>query len=99
MVDVPGFSLTAVHCHGNVRYDVQVGATGPMHNNPCYEVMNGGSTASTHGEMGLYFVFPIGNKFLYRCSVNDSPWRYYVGDPIPADPFGPSMPYIPPCPS
>ena len=32
--DIPGLSVTAVHCHGYVRQDLQLGATGPPAQQP-----------------------------------------------------------------
>ena len=56
VIDVPGFSAYAVHCHGRMRVELQLGATGPSHSNPCYAAMgmySGGSEDS-----GTYMVFP-----------------------------------------
>ena len=32
-------SLDTIHCHGRMTLDVQVGATGPPRDNPCYAAM------------------------------------------------------------
>jgi hypothetical protein len=80
VVDVPGFSAYAVHCHGRMRVDLQLGATGPSHSNPCYAAMgmySGGSEDS-----GTYMVFPGGNNAIYRDSVNYGPWTYSIGNVI-----------------
>jgi hypothetical protein len=77
VVDVPGFSVTSVHCHGQVRYDVQLGATGPSHSNPCYAAL--GAYTPFHFELRGW-VLPGGNRVLYRCSTNDWRWIYYIGN-------------------
>jgi hypothetical protein len=83
MVDVPGLSLYAVHCHGYVRYDLQAGATGPQHHNPCDAAMiPPGSDMIQSAVYEAYFTFPLGNKTVYRCTVKDGPWIYFIGDPI-----------------
>jgi hypothetical protein len=87
VVDIPGFSAYAVHCHGRMRVDLQLGATGPSHSNPCYAALgmySGGSEDS-----GTYVVFPGGSTAIYRDSVNYGPWKYsianviYYGSPPP----------------
>jgi hypothetical protein len=79
IVDLPGFSVFTVHCHGQMRLDFQVGATGPSHNNPCYAAM--GVYTGEGEEFGVYML--VGDdKALYRRSVNSGPWTYYVSDLI-----------------
>ena len=79
LVDVPGLSVTTVHCHGQMRYDVQYGATGPYHRNACLAAMMAVDTGGT-ATVEAYVFLPVGNNVLYRCSSNDSPWTYYLGD-------------------
>lgn len=86
VVDAPGFSVTTVHCHGQVRVNLQVGATGPAHNNPCYAAM--GVYGGQSDELDAYMVVPFVGKAVYRHSVNEGPWAYYIGDLI----YGPGPP-------
>ena len=79
IVDLPGFSAYTVHCHGQMRLDFQLGATGPSHNNPCYAAM--GMYSGQGEEFGVYLMLGD-DKALYRRSVNNGPWSYYVGDVI-----------------
>jgi hypothetical protein len=83
VVDLPGLSVFWVHCHGRVNFDLQYGATGPNHRNTCIAAMNAVNTGGL-AAVDAYVFFPIGNKVLYRCNMNDAPWIYYVGDIIPA---------------
>jgi len=80
MVDVPGLSVYAGHCRGRMRFDLQVGATGPSHSNPCYAAMSmyGGGG----GQSETYFIVPGGRTALYRDSVNHGPWNYGIGNVI-----------------
>ena len=80
VVDVPGLSLYAVHCHGQMRFDFQLGATGPFHNNPCYRAMGLYSGSSSQSE--LVMMFPGGSQAIYRESVGYGPWTYVIGDVI-----------------
>jgi hypothetical protein len=95
VVDIPGVSVTAVHCHGKVRYDVQVGATGPYHANPCYAAMGAYSNGS--GAWELFMSLP--GRAVYRISQNQSPWRYCIGSISAGPPPGipPAGPPSPPC--
>ena len=79
IVDWPGMSLYTVHCHGQMRLDLQVGATGPAHNNPCYAAM--GEYSGQGEDLDAYAMLG-GGKVLWRHSVNGGPWSYYVGDEI-----------------
>jgi hypothetical protein len=83
LVDVPGFSVTGVHCHGRVQYQLQMGATGPSHENACYATM--GLYSSHASEWGVYISLPA-NKAVYRISDNYQPWRYCIGGLIFAGP-------------
>jgi hypothetical protein len=75
--DIPGASMYAVHCHGQMRYEVQLGAVGPSHNNPCYAGL--GLYSHTAGEqIDSYMLLPFGDKVLYRCSTTYGPWIYYI---------------------
>lgn len=80
VVDVPGFSVYAVHCHGRMRLDLQVGATGPSRSNPCYAAM--GMYSGGGGQSETYFIFPDGSTALYRDSVNYRAWSYGIGNVI-----------------
>ncbi len=80
MIDMPGLSLFQVHCHGFMRYDFQVGATGPNHNNPCYAAL--GVYDGPGGQTDMMVMLPGGAKALYRTSANNGPWTYYIGDVI-----------------
>jgi len=76
LVDVPGVSLTGVHCHGSVKYELEVGATGPSHDNSCYAAMglySGGSGT----QWGVYITLP-GDRAVYRISEDYHPWRYCI---------------------
>jgi hypothetical protein len=72
LVDVPGFSVTAVHCHGSVKFELQAGATGPSHDNPCYAAMG---QYSGNEQWGVYITLP-GDRAVYRISEDYQPWRY-----------------------
>ena len=94
-VDIPGMTLTAVHCHGSVTYELQLGATGPSHENACYAALglyDGGSS-----QWGVYTMLP-GNQAVYRISEDFGPWRYCTAAVITYS-APPSMPPdpAPPC--
>jgi hypothetical protein len=89
IVDLPGVSLYQIHCHGQMRLDFQVGATGPPHSNPCYAAMN--EFSGTSSEVDTYVMLG-GGKALYRRSDNYGPWSYYVGDVISGTPPGEAGP-------
>ena len=84
LLDVPGASVTAVHCHGKVQYELQLGATGPSHENRCYAAMglysNGGED-----QWGVYWTLP-GDKAVYRISQDYQPWRYCIAGLISTAP-------------
>jgi len=84
VVDAPGFSITTVHCHGRMQLDLQLGATGPSHNNPCYAAM--GMYSGGSDQLDAYISVPFVGKVLYRHSSNNGPWAYYFGDLITAPP-------------
>ena len=94
LVDVPGVSVTGVHCHGSVQYELQVGATGPSHDNPCYAAM--GLYSGNPSQWGVYISLP-GDKAVYRISADYQPWRYCIGGLIFADPDSATGPPSPPC--
>jgi hypothetical protein len=75
LLDVPGVSLAAVHCHGNVTYEFQLGATGPSHDNSCYAAMGLYSGSGT--QWGVYLTLP-GDRAVYRISDDYHPWRYCI---------------------
>lgn len=77
VVDLPGIALTAVHCHGSVRYELQVGATGPSHENTCYAAMGLYDNGGPSEDWGVYAELP-GNRAVYRISDNYGPWRYCI---------------------
>jgi hypothetical protein len=79
-VDVPGLSVYSVHCHGQMHLNVQLGATGPFHNNPCYAAMGMYSGGSSETE--LYTMFPGGSQAIYRDSVDYGPWIYSIKDVV-----------------
>ena len=87
VIDIPGASLTAVHCHGRLEYVVQVGATGPDRANPCYAAM--GEYNGESSQLDTYVMFPGGYKALYRSSQNNGPWRYCIGNVIYSPAPGP----------
>jgi len=92
--DVPGASLTAMHCHGSVQYVVQLGSTGPISSNPCYAAM--GSYGAGSFQLDTYSMLP-GGRALYRSSTDYGPWRYCIGNVIYAPgptelQSGPAMP-------
>jgi hypothetical protein len=93
LVDVPGYSVTAVHCHGSVQYELQVGATGPSHDNACYAAM--GVYSGNGSQWGVYI--SVGDKALYRISDNYQPWRYCIAGLIFAPPDSNSSPPSSPC--
>jgi hypothetical protein len=75
-VDVPGVSVTAVHCHSRVQLELQLGATGPSHDNPCYAAM-GLYSNSGGSQWGVYITLPQ-DTAVYRISEDYKPWRYCV---------------------
>ena len=75
VVDVPGLTVTAAHCHGAVRYELQIGATVPLSDNACYAAM--GSYAGGSSQWGVYAMLP-GDRAVYRISENYGPWRYCI---------------------
>src|SRR5258708_32238072 len=77
-VDIPGLSIYNVHCHGQMRVDLQLGATGPFHNNPCYAAM--GMYSGGSSETGVYLMLPGGNQAIYRDSVDYGAWAYSIRD-------------------
>ena len=83
VLDVPGLSLTGVHCHGHVQYELQLGATGPIQDNACYAAM--GSYVGQTDDWGVYLPLP-GDRVVYRMSENYGPWRYCVAGWITANP-------------
>jgi len=84
LLDIPGVSVTSIHCHGMVQYELQLGATGPSHENRCYAAMglysNGGED-----QWGVYMTLP-GDKAVYRVSDGEQPWRYCIAGLISAAP-------------
>jgi hypothetical protein len=95
LVDVPGVSVTGVHCHGSVQYELQLGATGPSHDNPCYAAM--GMYSGNGAQWGVYITLP-GDHAVYRISEDYQPWRYCTAGLIFAGPdSGPPAPPSPPC--
>ena len=87
IVDVPGVSLTAVHCHGFVQYELQVGATAPSQDNRCYAAM--GAYQGSSSQWGVYELLPDG-RAVYRISANYGPWRYCVGPLMSSAPLEPA---------
>ena len=75
VVDVPGLTVTAVHCHGAVQYELQIGATTPSTENACNAEM--GSYAGESSQGGVYAMLP-GDRAVYRISENYGPWRYCI---------------------
>lgn len=94
LVDVPGVSLTGVHCHGSVQYELQVGATGPSHDNPCYAAM--GVYSGNGGQWGVYITLP-GDRAVYRISEDYQPWRYCIAGLIFGPPEAALTPPSAPC--
>jgi hypothetical protein len=94
LVDVPGVSVTAVHCHGSVKVELQGGATGPSHDNSCYAAM--GLYSGNPSQWGVYISLP-GDKAVYRISADYQPWRYCIGGLIFAGPDSATGPPSPPC--
>jgi hypothetical protein len=74
VVDLPGAAVEEVHCNGKMRYDVELGETGPAHN-PCERLAPGSRSLSI-----AYVVDVAGGGGLYRYSINGGPWIYYVGN-------------------
>jgi hypothetical protein len=94
LVDVPGLSVAGVHCHGSVQYELQLGATGPSHDNPCYAAM--GMYSGNGAEWGVYIKLP-GDNAVYRISEDYQPWRYCTAGLIFAPPDSATGPPRPPC--
>ena len=90
VVDVPGLTMTAVHCHGAVQYELQIGATAPPSDNACYAAM--GSYRGGSLQWSVYAMLP-GDRAVYRISENHGPWRYCIAGlrapPPPLLSFGP----------
>jgi len=93
LIDVPGISVTGVHCHGSVKFELQVGATGPSDDNACYAAM--GVYSGNGSQWGVYI--SIGDKAVYRISEDYRPWRYCIGGLIFAGPDSNNGPPSPPC--
>ena len=83
LVDVPGVSVTGLHCHGRVQYELQVGATGPSQSNPCYAAM--GLYSGNGTQWGVYITLP-GDRAVYRISEDYQPWRYCIAGLIFTEP-------------
>ena len=94
LVDVPGVSVTGVHCHGGVKFELQAGATGPSHDNSCYAAM--GLYSGNSSEWGVYVNLP-GNSAVYRVSEGYQPWRYCIGGLISGGPELANEPPSVPC--
>jgi len=86
LVDFPGVSVTGVHCHSSVKFELQMGATGPSRNNPCYAAM-GLYRGSGSEQWGVYIELP-GDRAVYRISEDYQPWRYCIAGVI----FGNAVP-------
>ncbi len=90
LVDIPGLSITAVHCHGRVQFELQALATGPIRDNACYAAM--GAYKGEESSWGVYVLIP-GNRAVYRLSNDFGSWRYCIGDLVggnlPPGPVGP----------
>ena len=93
LVDVPGVSVTGVHCHGSVQYELQLGATGPSHDNPCYAAMG---QYSGNEQWGVYITLP-GDRAVYRISEDYQPWRYCTAGLIFANAVPTTEPPSLPC--
>jgi len=93
LVDVPGVSVTGVHCHGSVKFELQVGATGPSHDNPCYAAMG---QYSGNEQWGVYITLP-GDRAVYRISEDYQPWRYCTAGLIFANAVPTTEPPSLPC--
>jgi hypothetical protein len=95
LLDIPGVSVTAIHCHGKVQYELQLGATGPSHENRCYAAMglysNGGED-----QWGVYMALP-GDRAVYRVSYGEQPWRYCIAGLISTAPEAASGSPSSPC--
>src|SRR5438105_12677529 len=94
LVDVPGVSVTGLHCHGRVQYELQVGATGPSHSNPCYAAM--GLYTGGESQWGVYITLPA-DRAVYRTSEDYQPWRYCIANLIFGPPEPASAPPSMPC--
>jgi hypothetical protein len=84
LVDVPGVSVTGVHCHGSVKYELQMGATGPAHDNSCYAAM-GLYSGSSGSQWGVYITLPD-DRAVYRISEKYQPSRYCIAGLIFTEP-------------
>jgi hypothetical protein len=93
LIDVPGVSFTGVHCHGSVKFELQVGATGPSHDNPCYAAMG---QYSGNEQWGVYITLP-GDRAVYRISEDYQPWRYCIAGLIFANAVPATEPPSLPC--
>jgi len=93
VVDLPGVAIGEVHCHGKMRYVVQLGDAGPV-DNPCERRGPGNHTMSMNYVMDL-----PGGKGLFRYRVDSGPWRYFASDRSngwpPGIPTPPGWPYQP----
>ena len=94
LIDVPGVSVTGLHCHGRVQYELQVGATGPSQSNPCYAAM--GLYSGGESQWGVYVILPA-DRAVYRSSDNYQPWRYCIASLIVGSPEATSAPPSRPC--
>ena len=93
VIDVPGLTIAAVHCHGRVQYELQAGATGPVSDNACYAAM--GSYQGDTSDWGTYLGLP-GNHMVYRISQDYGPWRYCIGENLAAEaPLSPGPQELP----
>jgi len=84
VIDAPGFSVTTVHCHGRMQLDLQLGATRPAHNNPCYAAL--GIYGGQSDQLDAYVSVPFVGRVLYRHRSNHGPWTYSIGSAITAPP-------------
>ena len=95
VLDLPGLSLTGLHCHGHVQHELQLGATGPIRDNACYAAM--GAYNGQGGGWGVYLPLP-GDRVVYRVSENNNPWRYCVAGWVTVPgPYPPPGPITAPC--
>lgn len=94
VIDVPGASVTAIHCHGMVQFELQLGATGPSHENRCYAAMG---LYSGDGEQGGVYIYLPGDKAVYRVSENYQPWQYCIAGLIFLTPETANAPVSLPC--
>src|SRR5258708_34502628 len=73
-VDIPGLSIYNVHCHGQMRVDLQLGATGPFHNNPCYAAM--GMYSGGSSDTGVSLMLPRGFPRNYPHTLHPPPLTF-----------------------